>query len=57
MIDLIRGEAIQELAKLPDESVHLIATDLPYGTTACAWYGLPGSDGWKRIEPKNEVER
>mgnify|MGYP001298692853 CR=1 FL=1 len=35
--NLINGDMIEELNKVPDKSVNLILTDLPYGTTACSW--------------------
>lgn len=51
MTNLIRGEALQELAKLPDDSVYLIATDLPYGTTACSWDSvIPFEPMWEQVK-------
>lgn len=49
-IQTILGDCFEELARLPDHSVHLIATDLPYGTTACLWdtpLDLPAM--WKEV--------
>ena len=37
---LIRGECLEEMAKLPDGCVDLVLCDLPYGTTACPWDSL-----------------
>lgn len=37
MITLYNGDCLVEMAKLPDNSVDLILTDLPYGTTQCNW--------------------
>ena len=37
MINLIHGECLKEMAKLPDQSVDMVMCDLPYGTTACKW--------------------
>jgi site-specific DNA-methyltransferase (adenine-specific) len=37
MIDLRFGDTIEQMKLLPDKSIDLICTDLPYGTTACAW--------------------
>lgn len=34
---LMHGECLALMATLPDKCVDLIACDLPYGTTACAW--------------------
>jgi site-specific DNA-methyltransferase (adenine-specific) len=34
---LINGDCLEEMSKLPNQSIHLIATDLPYGTTQNKW--------------------
>jgi site-specific DNA-methyltransferase (adenine-specific) len=34
---LFNGDCLEVLSSLPCDSVDLILTDLPYGTTACAW--------------------
>ena len=34
---LYHGDCLEEMNKIPDGSVDLILTDLPYGTTACKW--------------------
>ena len=36
-ITLYLGDCLQELTKVPDNSVDLILCDLPYGTTKCKW--------------------
>jgi DNA modification methylase len=36
-MQLIHGDTLTEMAKLPDKSVDLIVTDPPYGTTSLAW--------------------
>lgn len=36
-IQLIHGDCLVEMQKMPDKSVDAIICDLPYGTTACAW--------------------
>lgn len=36
-IELINGDCLQEMAKIPDGSVDMVLCDLPYGTTACKW--------------------
>ena len=36
-MQLIQGDCLIEMAKLPDKSIDLILTDPPYGTTACKW--------------------
>ena len=37
MQKLLQGDCLELLPTLPDASVDMILTDLPYGTTACAW--------------------
>jgi DNA modification methylase len=34
---LIHGDCLEQMAKLPSESVDMVLTDLPYGTTSNAW--------------------
>ena len=34
---LIHGDCIEEMKKLESNSIDLICTDLPYGTTKCKW--------------------
>jgi len=34
---IIRGDAIEELSKIDESIIHLIACDLPYGTTQNTW--------------------
>jgi site-specific DNA-methyltransferase (adenine-specific) len=34
---LYMGDCLEQMANIPDGSVDLILTDLPYGTTACPW--------------------
>lgn len=36
-VSLTLGDCIAQLLKLPDASVDLVLTDLPYGTTNCPW--------------------
>ena len=37
MHNLIHGDCLVEMRKIPDKSVDMILCDLPYGTTACKW--------------------
>jgi len=37
MINLIKGECIEQMKLIPDGSIDAIITDPPYGTTACKW--------------------
>jgi site-specific DNA-methyltransferase (adenine-specific) len=54
---LINGDCLEEMAKLPDNSVDMVLTDPPYGTTACKWDSvIPFGPMWehlKRISKKN----
>lgn len=44
------GDCIEMLKLIPDNSVDLILTDPPYGTTACKWdIVIPFEDMWKEI--------
>ena len=56
-MNLIHGECLEEMAKLPDGSVDMVLTDPPYGTTACKWDSvIPFEPMWeqlKRITKKN----
>lgn len=36
-MQLIHGDCLVEMQKIPDHSVDMILCDLPYGTTACSW--------------------
>ena len=50
-IQLIRGDCLEEMQKIPAGSVDLVLCDLPYGTTDCAWDTvLPMSDLWEQWE-------
>ncbi|WP_056963256.1 DNA methyltransferase, partial [Levilactobacillus spicheri] len=37
MIDLQKGDCLELMKKLPDNSVDAVICDLPYGTTNCKW--------------------
>lgn len=37
MIELMHGDCLEEMKKIPDASVDMILCDLPYGTTSCEW--------------------
>jgi site-specific DNA-methyltransferase (adenine-specific) len=50
-IDLIHGECLEEMAKLPDQSVDAIITDPPYGTTNCSWdVVIPFPEMWEQLK-------
>ena len=45
-----KGDCIKEMAKIPDDSVDFVLTDLPYGTTACKWDSIiPFEPMWNQI--------
>lgn len=49
-VDLRLGNCLAEMAAMPAASVHLIAADLPYGTTACKWDRRIDLDAfWKEV--------
>lgn len=54
---LILGDCLEEMARLPDNSIDLCLTDPPYGTTACKWDNvIPFEPMWlelKRIVKDN----
>lgn len=37
MIDLYQGDCLDQMDKVPDHTVDMIFTDLPYGTTHNVW--------------------
>lgn len=57
MIELINGDCLVEMKKIPDGSIDLVLTDPPYGTTACKWDTvIPFEPMWeqlKRVTKKN----
>lgn len=36
-IELFLGDCLEEMKKIPNNSVDLVICDLPYGTTKCSW--------------------
>ncbi len=50
-IELIQGECLEEMDYISDQSINLILTDPPYGTTACKWDSIISLDQmWKRLK-------
>ena len=46
-IQLFQGNCLELMKDIPDKSVDLILTDLPYGTTACKWDSIiPFDELW-----------
>jgi site-specific DNA-methyltransferase (adenine-specific) len=37
MIDLLHGDCLNLMKTIPDNSIDMVLTDPPYGTTACKW--------------------
>lgn len=37
MIDLRMGDCLELMKNIPDKSIDMILSDLPYGTTRCEW--------------------
>lgn len=45
------GDCLKLLPEIPDKSIDMILTDLPYGTTACSWDTIiPFEPLWKQYE-------
>jgi len=48
---IIQGDCLLEMPKLPDGCVDCIITDLPYGTTSCKWDSIiPFESLWKEYK-------
>ena len=51
MIQLINGDCLEEMKKIPDGSVDMVLTDPPYGTTACKWDTvIPLEPMWEQLK-------
>lgn len=54
---LYQGDCLERMKSIPDGSVDMILTDLPYGTTACKWDSIipfePLWEQYKRVIKKN----
>jgi site-specific DNA-methyltransferase (adenine-specific) len=55
--EVIQGDCLIEMQKIPDKSIDMILCDLPYGTTACKWDTIipfePLWEQYKRIIKDN----
>lgn len=50
-VELHLGDCLSFLRTMPDKSVDAILTDLPYGTTACAWDEIiPFEPMWEQVK-------
>ena len=48
---LIHGDCLEEMKKIPDGSIDLVLTDPPYGTTACKWDTvIPLEPMWEQLK-------
>lgn len=59
-IQLVHGDCLVEMEKIPDKSIDLILCDLPYGTTACKWdVVIPFDKLWEQykriIKPNGNI--
>ena len=56
---IVCGDSLNEMPKMPAQSVDAIISDLPYGTTACKWDSVipfaPLWAEWKRLLKPNGV--
>lgn len=50
-MNLIKGDCLKELPKIPSDSVDMVLCDPPYGTTACKWDSvIPLEPMWKQLK-------
>jgi DNA modification methylase len=48
---LYKGDCLEIMKLIPEKSIDMILTDLPYGTTACRWdVVIPFDELWKQFE-------
>ena len=48
---LVNGDCLEEMKKLPNDSIDLILADLPYGSTKCKWdIVLPFEELWNEYK-------
>jgi len=51
MINLIHGDCLEIMKSIPDNSIDMVLTDPPYGTTACKWDTvIPFEPMWKELK-------
>lgn len=51
-VNLLLGDCLECMAKLPEASVDLVLSDPPYGTTACKWDSvIPFEPMWAAVKP------
>ena len=48
---LIHGDCIEKMKDIPDNSIDMVLTDPPYGTTACKWDSIiPLEPMWEQLK-------
>ena len=48
-MELIHGDCLEEMKKIPNKSIDMILCDLPYGTTKCKWdIIIPFDELWEQ---------
>ncbi|MFM2332341.1 MAG: Prochlorococcus phage [Pseudomonadota bacterium] len=51
MINLLHGDCLELMKTIPDNSVDMVLTDPPYGTTACKWDSVIDFDlMWQQLK-------
>ena len=51
MIKLMQGDCLELMKDIPDNSIDMVLTDPPYGTTACKWDSvIPLEPMWKQLK-------
>lgn len=51
MIKLLHGDCLELMKDIPDNSVDMVLTDPPYGTTACKWDTvIPSDPMWNELK-------
>jgi DNA modification methylase len=50
-INLMKGDCLEKMKEIPDNSVDMVLTDPPYGTTACKWDSvIPFDKMWAELK-------
>ena len=58
MNTLYQGDCLTEMSKVPDHTVNMIFTNLPYGTTKNAWdVPIPLDKLWGAVPARLEARR
>lgn len=51
MINLLHGDCLELMKDIPDNSIDMVLTDPPYGTTACKWDAvIPFEPMWEQLK-------